>query len=65
MTLEKKIKSSIRDVSDFPVPGIVFKDITPILKDSKLCSEILEGFIKNLLLFSENVSQLGFLAWRE
>ena len=48
MTLEQKIKSSIRDVPDFPKQGIVFKDITPILKDSKLCSEIVEGFIKEL-----------------
>ncbi|MFB3041147.1 MAG: adenine phosphoribosyltransferase, partial [Candidatus Poribacteria bacterium] len=23
----------IRDVPDFPTPGIVFKDITPLLKD--------------------------------
>jgi len=48
MTLEQKIKSSIRDVADFPKQGIVFKDITPILKDSKLCTEIAEGFIEQL-----------------
>jgi len=27
------IRSKIRDVPDFPKPGIVFKDITPILSD--------------------------------
>jgi adenine phosphoribosyltransferase len=27
------IKKLIRDVPDFPKPGIVFKDITPLLKD--------------------------------
>jgi adenine phosphoribosyltransferase len=32
MTLEK-IKGLIRDVPDFPSPGIVFKDITPLLAD--------------------------------
>ena len=48
MTLEEKIKSSIRDVPDFPKPGIVFKDITTLLKDPKLCSDIADGFIKNL-----------------
>ncbi|MBI3500210.1 MAG: adenine phosphoribosyltransferase [Bacteroidetes bacterium] len=48
MTQEEKIKSSIRDVPDFPKKGIVFKDITPILKDSKLCTEIANGFIKQL-----------------
>ena len=48
MMLEEKIKSSIRDVPDFPKQGIVFKDITPILKDPKLCSEIVDGFIEQL-----------------
>ena len=32
MTLDD-IKSLIRDVPDFPKPGIVFKDITPLLSD--------------------------------
>ena len=27
----EKLKASIRDVPDFPKPGIVFKDITPLL----------------------------------
>ena len=27
------LKAVIRDVPDFPKPGIVFKDITPLLKD--------------------------------
>lgn len=48
MSLEQKIKSAIRDVPDFPKQGIVFKDITPILKDAKLCMEIADGFIERL-----------------
>ena len=28
------ISSLIRDVPDFPKPGILFKDITPVLQDS-------------------------------
>jgi adenine phosphoribosyltransferase len=43
-----KIKKAIRDVPDFPKPGIVFKDITPILHDQSLCTEITEEFIKRL-----------------
>jgi len=31
-----KLKAAIRDVPDFPKPGIIFKDITPILSDPKL-----------------------------
>lgn len=28
-----RLKSKIRDIPDFPKPGIVFKDITPLVKD--------------------------------
>lgn len=30
------IKAAIRDVPDFPQPGILFKDITPVLADPRL-----------------------------
>jgi adenine phosphoribosyltransferase len=29
----ERLKSKIRDIPDFPKPGIVFKDITPLVKD--------------------------------
>ncbi|HIG65947.1 MAG TPA: adenine phosphoribosyltransferase [Methyloprofundus sp.] len=29
----QRLKDTIRDIPDFPKPGIVFKDITPLLKD--------------------------------
>jgi adenine phosphoribosyltransferase len=32
--LEQLIKSKIRDVPDYPQPGILFKDITPLLADA-------------------------------
>ncbi|MES2653734.1 MAG: adenine phosphoribosyltransferase [Bacteroidota bacterium] len=38
--LADKIKQTLRDVPDFPKPGIIFKDITPVLKDAALCAEI-------------------------
>lgn len=40
MTIEEKVKASIRDVADFPKQGILFKDITPILENPVLCREI-------------------------
>jgi len=46
--LTQKIKNTIRDVADFPKPGILFKDITPILHDQKLCTEIIEEFANQL-----------------
>lgn len=42
--LASKIKSIIRDVPDFPKPGIVFKDITPLLADHKAFSELIGAF---------------------
>ena len=32
----QKLRENIRDIPDFPKPGILFKDITPILKDAEL-----------------------------
>ncbi|NUQ81043.1 MAG: adenine phosphoribosyltransferase [Bacteroidetes bacterium] len=39
-TLAADLKSTIRDVPDFPKPGILFKDITPVLQNPKLLSEV-------------------------
>ncbi|MFT5778090.1 MAG: adenine phosphoribosyltransferase [Crocinitomicaceae bacterium] len=43
MTLQAKIKDAIRDVPDFPKPGIIFKDITPIMLNPELSNEIVEA----------------------
>ncbi|MDD5260696.1 MAG: adenine phosphoribosyltransferase [Methylacidiphilales bacterium] len=32
----ERLKTAIRDVPDFPKPGIVFKDITPVFQDPQL-----------------------------
>ncbi len=40
MNLQERIKSTIRDVADFPKPGILFKDITPLLTDVSLSRDI-------------------------
>lgn len=34
--LESRIRRAIRDIPDFPKPGILFKDITPLLADASL-----------------------------
>ena len=46
--IAQQIKSAIRDIPDFPKPGIIFKDITPILKDSQLCENIVNAFVEKL-----------------
>ena len=42
MTLEDKLKTVIRDVPDFPKPGILFKDISTIMLDPKMSKETLD-----------------------
>ena len=42
----RRLKAAIRDVPDFPKPGIMFKDITPILKDPKLFRAAVDLFAK-------------------
>jgi len=46
--IAQQIKQAIRDIPDFPKPGIIFKDITPILKDPQLCISIVDALIGQL-----------------
>lgn len=46
------IKSAIRDVPDFPKPGILFKDITPVLGDGALLQSCIS-------LLAEKVKESG------
>jgi adenine phosphoribosyltransferase len=46
--ITEQIKAAIRDIPDFPKPGIIFKDITPILKDPTLCEKIVNTFAYEL-----------------
>jgi adenine phosphoribosyltransferase len=37
------VRAAIRDVPDFPSPGVVFKDITPILSDPRLFKQVIDA----------------------
>ena len=41
-----EIRDLIRDVPDFPMPGIVFKDITPVFKDPTIMKKMIREFIR-------------------
>lgn len=41
--LDELLRAKIRDVPDFPTPGVLFKDITPLLADSALFSLVVEA----------------------
>jgi len=43
-----RIKAAVRDVPDFPKPGIIFKDITPILADPALFKAVVDLFVARL-----------------
>ncbi|MBN8421204.1 MAG: adenine phosphoribosyltransferase [Verrucomicrobia bacterium] len=40
------IRRTIRDVPDFPNPGILFKDITPVLANPTLLAQVIDGMIE-------------------
>lgn len=42
--IESRLKTAIRAVPDFPKPGILFRDITPVLEDASLCNAAVEAF---------------------
>ncbi|GAA1504588.1 adenine phosphoribosyltransferase [Sphaerisporangium rubeum] len=46
--LSDLILSRIRDVSDYPKPGIVFKDITPLLADHVAFTAVVEALADGL-----------------
>ena len=41
MITEATMKELIRDIPDFPEPGIMFRDITPVLQDPKAFNEVI------------------------
>jgi adenine phosphoribosyltransferase len=43
MDLTTRIKQAVRDIPDYPKPGVIFKDIAPVLADPDLVNEILEA----------------------
>ena len=46
--ISKRLKEVIRDVPDFPKPGILFKDITPILLKPQLTRDIINEMVKHV-----------------
>lgn len=44
----KILQAFIRDIPDFPQKGILFKDITPVLKNPKAFRQAIDSLAKNL-----------------
>ena len=60
-----KMKAAIRDIPDFPQKGVIFKDITPILKDPKLfriAIDALEDLLKDKQIdYLVGIESRGFI----
>ena len=61
----KKIDALIRNVPDFPKPGIQFKDITPVLQDAATFREIIAAMAAALkpdnLRYVAGIESRGFI----
>ncbi len=65
-SIEKKIiENSIRDIKDFPKPGIVFKDITTLLNDREaygvLMNHLYQKYKEYELDFIAGIDARGFI----
>ncbi len=62
---EELLRSKIRDVPDFPEPGVVFKDITPLLQDCEAlelaCDLMARPFIGGGVDLVVGVESRGFI----
>ena len=46
--IQKEIKENIRDIKDFPIQGIIYKDITPALQNTKIFQKIINEFLNRI-----------------
>ncbi len=44
--MSDRLRAAIRDVPDFPVKGILFKDITPVLRDGALFRQAVDVMVE-------------------
>jgi adenine phosphoribosyltransferase len=61
----EKIKAVVRDIPDFPKPGIIYKDITPILQDGAIFSALIdylaEPYRNNMPKYVAGIESRGFI----
>lgn len=46
-TISNRVKEAIRDIPNFPIEGVVFKDITPLMLDAQLSRDISVAFAEH------------------
>ncbi len=64
-SITRRLRAAIRDIPDFPKPGIQFKDITPVLLDPALFHATLDALVERSEAFRPakivGVDARGFL----
>ena len=63
--MRSELERLVRDVPDFPKPGIVFKDITPLLRDPAAlalsCELLAEPFLDSGVTMVAGIESRGFI----
>jgi len=63
--VEARLRAGVRDIPDYPKPGIVFKDITPLLGNAHLfaeaCDAMTEPFLAEGVTHVAAIESRGFL----
>lgn len=57
MLLEETLKPLLRDVPDFPKPGVLFKDITPLLSNPEATKKVVEAIAEQFS--NQNIQALA------
>ena len=57
MLLEETLKPLLRDVPDFPKPGVLFKDITPLLNNPIATKEVVQAVAQHFC--AQNIQALA------
>src|SRR5579864_5554741 len=61
----EQIRSAIRTIPDFPEPGILFRDITPVLADAELFRQVIDALSEQAMKFEAEkvvgIDARGFL----
>jgi adenine phosphoribosyltransferase len=47
LDLEALLRSRIREIADFPEPGVIFKDITPLLADHTAFAGVVDAIVSH------------------
>jgi len=60
--IKESIIKAVRDIPDFPVKGVIFKDITPLLYDISLYNKIIDNIVD--LYKHKNITKIAGLESR-